>query len=139
MNTKDKLFKLNISEDDTCYICGMNSESIDHIFFGCHYIKATILHVGAWIEIRLPFRDVLRWRLEKMGTRVQKDIQNATLNACVYHIWRQRNLSRHDLTLLHPQKLALLIIEELRLRIEGMDKRKLHASDKQWIQRLLQC
>ncbi|XP_074305967.1 uncharacterized protein LOC141641195 [Silene latifolia] len=138
MNTKDKLFKLNISEDDTCCICGMSSESIDHLFFDCHYSKSIIFQVGDWMDIRLPIRGVLRWRLEKIGTRIQKDIINATLNACVYHIWRQRNLSRHDLTLLHPQKLALQIIADIRLRMKGMDNSRLQANDQQWIQSLLQ-
>lgn len=36
--TKDKLLRMNITQDDTCVLCGSLPESNTHIFFNCTYV-----------------------------------------------------------------------------------------------------
>ncbi|XP_074290702.1 uncharacterized protein LOC141617407 [Silene latifolia] len=37
LNTNDKLYRLGISEENNCYLCGRVGETIEHLFFDCDY------------------------------------------------------------------------------------------------------
>ncbi|KAK9756169.1 hypothetical protein RND81_01G078400 [Saponaria officinalis] len=136
MNTKAKLYRLGISEEDTCCICGVASETIDHLFFECTYNRDILLLVGNWIEVQLPTQNLLNWRLLRSATKVRRGILNATINACMYQVWRQRNLSMHENTLIRPQKVARSIIEEVKMKIKGVRLNKQERKELTWIRRL---
>ncbi|XP_074278518.1 uncharacterized protein LOC141602104 [Silene latifolia] len=119
MNTKDKLYKLGICSDDTCCICGHQTETMDHIFFACDYNKAVIKIVGHGIGVLLPTQNLREWSLRRGGSKIRFELLNAVLNACIYHVWRQRNLSRYELTIDCPRKVASTIVDEMKIRIKG--------------------
>ncbi|XP_074277095.1 uncharacterized protein LOC141600748 [Silene latifolia] len=138
MNTRDKLLNLGIGEEDTCYICGADTESIPNLFFACRYSEVVMAVVGAWIGIVLPLQDVLEWKLARSGSQLQKGVLNATINACLYHTWRQRNLCKHESILYRPQKIARDIIQEMQVRLrDATNKKKVERNDAILIDRLL--
>ncbi|XP_074266158.1 uncharacterized protein LOC141588626 [Silene latifolia] len=137
MNTRDKLLKLGIGEEDTYYICGADTESITHLFLACRYSEIVMSVVGDWIGIVLPLQDVLEWRLARSGSQLQKGVLNATINACFYHIWRQRNFCKHESILHRPHKIARDIIQELQVRLRDATNKKVERNDATWIDRLL--
>ncbi|XP_074278116.1 uncharacterized protein LOC141601718 [Silene latifolia] len=92
LNTKEKLYKLGITEDDTCGVCGSGSESSSHLFFDCEYGLRVITSLGHRIGEKLPHHGTIDWRLQLTGTGPRKGIINALYNTCIYYIWRQRNL-----------------------------------------------
>ncbi|XP_074304440.1 uncharacterized protein LOC141639159 [Silene latifolia] len=89
MNTNEKLYKLGISTDDTCYICGYQTETMDHLFFTCDYSKEVIKIVGQWIGIMLPIQNFREWNLRRGQSKIRIDVINAVFNACIYHTWSQ--------------------------------------------------
>ncbi|XP_074317080.1 uncharacterized protein LOC141653264 [Silene latifolia] len=86
-NTKEKLYKLGITEDDTCGICGYGSESSSHLFFDCEYGSRVISSLGSRIGEKFPHYGTIEWRLKLTGTGTRKGIINALYNACIYYIW----------------------------------------------------
>ncbi|XP_074298085.1 uncharacterized protein LOC141628898 [Silene latifolia] len=116
LNTKVKLHRLGISDDDTCEICGNGSETSSHLFFECECSSKVISLIGDLIGESIPSDASIDWRRGLSGHGMRKDIMNAIINACLYTIWKQRNLCKHELTLITPQKLVKLIIEEVIVR-----------------------
>lgn len=43
LRTKDKLYKLGVSEDDKCFICGGYFENIIYFFFECVFSNYCII------------------------------------------------------------------------------------------------
>ncbi|XP_074314213.1 uncharacterized protein LOC141649422 [Silene latifolia] len=137
MNTKSKFYKLGISDDDTCCICGGSEETMEHLFFDCPYSKILVLQIRGWLGINFPATNWVHWRQGRQGSQVQQGILDAAINACIYYVWHQRNRCRYDLMLIRPHRLARLLIEELQLRIRGLDRRNLSRRDENWVQELL--
>ncbi|XP_074271311.1 uncharacterized protein LOC141595244 [Silene latifolia] len=100
MNTMEKLHNLSISEEYTCRICRNETETIEHLFFDCPYNRKVVVIEGDWLGLPLPYQDLMEWRLRITGSKMKQGIINATINACLYHIWNQRNRSRIELSLL---------------------------------------
>ncbi|XP_074313190.1 uncharacterized protein LOC141648425 [Silene latifolia] len=134
MNTMEKLHNLNISEEDTYRICRNGTETIDHLFFACPYSRKVMVIVGDWLGLLLPYQDLMEWRLRITGSKMKQGIINATINACLYHIWNQRNRSRIELSLLRPNLLALQIIEEMRRRVSAGLTAPVKNMDRSFIQ-----
>ncbi|XP_074299736.1 uncharacterized protein LOC141630893 [Silene latifolia] len=94
LNTKEKLHKLGITEDDTCCICGIETESTQHLFFECSYSRLVLQHIEKMLGTRVPHNDTINWRLSLTGSDLWKNVINAFYNASIHHIWRQQNQSK---------------------------------------------
>ncbi|XP_074277572.1 uncharacterized protein LOC141601207 [Silene latifolia] len=138
LNTNEKLHKLGISDVDTCGICGTGSESFTHLFFDCEYISRVISLLGSRIGETFPYHGTIEWRKKLTGYGTRKGIINALYNACIYYIWRQRNLCKHELTLLHPNKLVTLLIKEVTQRIMSLPN-QMGARDRYLLDRMRNC
>ncbi|XP_074299727.1 uncharacterized protein LOC141630880 [Silene latifolia] len=137
MNTKEKLFKLGITDDSTCCICGGAVENLEHLFFACPYSKIVIAAVGKWVGTPWPESNWINWRLAKTGHSLHLEILDATINSCLYTIWHQRNRSRHEFTLTRPIHTARFIVDELKMRFRGRGKGVLGRREAMWLEGLL--
>ncbi|KAL2224814.1 UNVERIFIED_CONTAM: Retrovirus-related Pol polyprotein from type-1 retrotransposable element R2 [Sesamum indicum] len=91
---------------DPCVLCNEGlTETHAHLFFQCRFSRRCLT------EIRRT-----RWR----GKHIINMSYRALLAACVYHIWKERNLRRFDNTERTPTTIALLIIEDIRQRIHSI-------------------
>ncbi|XP_074287868.1 uncharacterized protein LOC141613027 [Silene latifolia] len=109
---KEKLHNLGITEDATCCICVNTDENSEHLFFSCDYSNRVIDQIGDWLRIVLPTQNILHWRFNRNGSKTRKAIVDATINSCMHNIWRQRNSSKYELKITHPNKLAQIIVED---------------------------
>ncbi|XP_074297132.1 uncharacterized protein LOC141627815 [Silene latifolia] len=132
LNTKDKLLKFGISDNDACKICGTGSETTSHLFFACEYSFRVLNLVGGLIGECFSADDFLEWRRGLKGSGMRKDIINAILNACIYGIWKQRNLCKHELILINPTKLVTQIIKEVTDRTLSLTE-NMGDRDKEWL------
>ncbi|KAK9676202.1 hypothetical protein RND81_11G061000 [Saponaria officinalis] len=123
MNTNSRLFNLGIRDDANCYLCGSDVEDLDHLFFNCHYSQKVVDLIKEWSALNIPYNDILRWRLSWNGEKEDKEVINAIVNACMYHIWHQRNTSRVELRLLRPESLLSRITSELGTRFLAVTRR----------------
>ncbi|XP_074266903.1 uncharacterized protein LOC141590195 [Silene latifolia] len=113
LNTKDKLCKFGISDNDTCEVCGSETETASHLFFTCVYSSRVLHLVGGLIGESIPADAPTDWRRGLRGSGIRKDFINVIINACIYGIWKQRNLCKHELALINPMKLSRQIVKEV--------------------------
>ncbi|XP_074315687.1 uncharacterized protein LOC141651894 [Silene latifolia] len=116
MNTNAKLLRLGIRDDDTCFLCGQDQETLEHLFFACRYSREVLALVRARTGIKIPQTNIMGWRLSKRGTKEDKGVMNAVINACIYLIWQQINSCRIDECVLRPSKLVQQLIQDLKIR-----------------------
>ncbi|XP_050207875.1 uncharacterized protein LOC126657252 [Mercurialis annua] len=61
LNTKDKLLRWKVVQNDVCCFCNSETESISHLFFECGYSRA----IWKRLLVDMSFnRDVMHWRRE---------------------------------------------------------------------------
>ncbi|XP_074291856.1 uncharacterized protein LOC141618671 [Silene latifolia] len=135
LNTKDKLCKFGISVNDACEVCGSETETALHLFFACVYSSRVLHLVRGLIEESIPADATTDWRRGLRGSGIRKDFINAIINAC---IWKQRNLCKHEMTLINPMKLSRQIVKEVTDRTLS-SKEILGVRDRDWLEGLKNC
>ncbi|XP_074298029.1 uncharacterized protein LOC141628833 [Silene latifolia] len=113
LNTKDKLCKFGISVNDTCEVCGSETETAAHLFFACVYSSRVRQLVSGLIGKNIPTDVTTDWRRGLRGSGIRRDFIIAIINACIYGIWKQRNLCKHERMLINPMKLSRQIVQEV--------------------------
>ncbi|XP_074298901.1 uncharacterized protein LOC141629876 [Silene latifolia] len=116
MNMKAKLYALGCSPDDLCTICQAQTETIEHVFTNCEYVKMVKQELQHWFggsdiqthSLLAADRKSIKWK-----------IRVAMFNAITYHIWLQRNNARIHCCILRPTVLVSNIVNEVRRRIQG--------------------
>ncbi|KAL2225227.1 UNVERIFIED_CONTAM: hypothetical protein Sindi_3023100, partial [Sesamum indicum] len=101
------------------------TESHPHLFFQCRFSRQCLYEIRRRIRFHWPNRDwatdiewaTRKWRGEHIINRAYRTL----LAACVYHIWKERNLRRFDHTERTPATLSILIINDVRQRILSVD------------------
>lgn len=94
--TRDRLLQLNIPILDAgCCLCSDQLETTEHLFFQCPFSAEILEKMIQWLGIRTVSVNMARWKKEIMQicrkTRFRKQIVYATLVACIYGIWEERN------------------------------------------------
>ncbi|KAL2246956.1 UNVERIFIED_CONTAM: hypothetical protein Sindi_2547900 [Sesamum indicum] len=105
-----------------CALCDEGAiETHGHLFFQCRFSQQCLTAIRR--EIRFPWPNGdwtmdIRWASRKWrGKHIINMSYRALLAACVYHIWKERNLRRFEHTERTPNTMALLIVEDIRQRI----------------------
>lgn len=53
LKTKDRLFEIDLTPNDSCPLCGTNSESIKHMFFSCKFSTHCLEAVMTWLRLKI--------------------------------------------------------------------------------------
>ncbi|KAL2225589.1 UNVERIFIED_CONTAM: hypothetical protein Sindi_2981200 [Sesamum indicum] len=115
-----------LSHLGVCILCDEGAtESHPHLFFQCRFSRQCLYEIRRRIRFHWPNRDwatdiewaTRKWRGEHIINRAYRTL----LAACVYHIWKERNLRRFDHTERTPATLSILIINDVRQRILSVD------------------
>ncbi|XP_074301628.1 uncharacterized protein LOC141633030 [Silene latifolia] len=110
LNTKDKLYKLHLTDNDCCILCAASPETHMHLFKYCNYSKQILAMIEDWMQLKLEYG------IQK-GTELQKHVCRMAQLACWYYNWIERNNCRIDLKLTRPA----CVVKEI--------QRLVHASD----------
>ncbi|KAL2240826.1 UNVERIFIED_CONTAM: hypothetical protein Sindi_0723800 [Sesamum indicum] len=105
-----------------CILCDEGAEETHtHMFFRCRYSRGCLAAIRHHIRFAWPNREWTRdveWASRKWrGKHIVNVAYRALLGACIYHIWRERNLRRFEHTHRPEAVLATCIIEDVRQRI----------------------
>ncbi|KAL2247968.1 UNVERIFIED_CONTAM: hypothetical protein Sindi_2649100 [Sesamum indicum] len=115
-----------LSHLGVCILCDEGAtESHPHLFFQCRFSRQCLYEIRRRIRFHWPNRDwatdiewaTRKWRGEHIINRAYRTL----LAACVYHIWKERNLRRFDHTERTPATLSILIINDVKQRILSVD------------------
>ncbi|KAL2224851.1 UNVERIFIED_CONTAM: hypothetical protein Sindi_2938900 [Sesamum indicum] len=111
-----------LSHLGVCILCEEGAtESHSHLFFRCRYSCQCLLEIRRRIRFHWPNRDWamdIEWATRKWrGKHIVNIAYRTLLAACVYHIWRERNLRRFEHTERTPATLSILITADVIHRI----------------------
>ncbi|XP_074304104.1 uncharacterized protein LOC141638657 [Silene latifolia] len=130
-NTKDKLYRLGISLDSNCCIRAQEEELAHHLFFKCQYSRRVIQKIQEWTGVQMSVDNTQNWWRHRRFTRLKNGILNIILNATMYYIWKQRNESRHEHTIISPSRCVVMIQGDIRRRIQQQSHGIMARKDKQ--------
>lgn len=95
LNTKNRLQKWGIVNDDCCVLCNTGVETADHLFFSCVY------SAYVWTRIQaacLVYRGSSEWNMEvqPLNHHLKRNpfgtvIMKLALAAVIYLVWKERN------------------------------------------------
>ncbi|XP_074265872.1 uncharacterized protein LOC141588324 [Silene latifolia] len=136
LNTTSKLVGFGVDVEDTCCICALSEETSEHLFCECEYSKRIVREVNKLTRWDFPESRVMEWCLQRTGSKLQRGIQNALLLCLLYQVWHQRNKARNEKVMLCPERVAKQIVEEIRVRVSGRDKKLLNLDDLEWLKNM---
>ena len=119
LQTKGRLHKFEVCPDDRCCICGLEVETIKHLFFECSY-STQLLHIlMRWINITPRSRSLaqrIMWSHKSYkGFETRKQVLNTVLAAVTYQIWRMRNGAYWDLKVDHVNKCSFCLPKDCQM------------------------
>ncbi|KAL2224004.1 UNVERIFIED_CONTAM: hypothetical protein Sindi_3039800 [Sesamum indicum] len=105
-----------------CILCDEGTaETHTHMFFRCRFSRGCLAAIRQHIRFAWPNREWTRdveWASRKWrGKHIVNVAYRALLGACIYHLWRERNLRRFEQTRRSEGVLATCIIEDVKQRI----------------------
>ncbi|XP_074299353.1 uncharacterized protein LOC141630431 [Silene latifolia] len=126
--TQDRLLKMNIIQNNCCYLCGETMECHEHLFFQCRYSRLCLELTGCWCLVDLPEKNCIEWWIRWRQQSIwYKQVVAMILASLLAHIWFARNKCRLEGCLSHPQVVVNSIKREVKLRINQYEQ-YLHAS-----------
>ncbi|XP_074288309.1 uncharacterized protein LOC141613471 [Silene latifolia] len=116
--TQDRLLKMNIIQNNCCYLCGETMECHEHLFFQCRYSRMCLELTGCWCLVDFPEKNCIEWWIHWRQQSIwYKQAVAMILASLLAHIWFARNKCRLEGCLSHPQVVVNSIKREVQLRI----------------------
>ncbi|KAL2253052.1 UNVERIFIED_CONTAM: LINE-1 retrotransposable element ORF2 protein [Sesamum indicum] len=111
-----------LSHLGACILCDDGStETHSHLFFQCRFSRQCLTEIRRRIRFQWPNRNWeidIEWATKKWrGKHIVNIAYRSLLAACVYHIWRERNLRRFEHTERTANTIGMMIINDVRQRI----------------------
>ncbi|XP_021843508.1 uncharacterized protein [Spinacia oleracea] len=135
LKTKDRLYKLKVGSDDLCPLCGSMSETINHLFFECHFgahCKTQIMNWLGFQNSRNSAAALLKWIHRYAKSKFQKATMYTAVACLVYHIWRARNSSVWNGHVPAIKHTVNTIQFEVKSRISNLLSKKICNRDMDW-------
>ncbi|XP_060973953.1 uncharacterized protein LOC133039141 [Cannabis sativa] len=135
LRTKEQIQKFNPLVDETCLLCSNGSETLEHLFFTCHYSNMCVQGVKDWLEWKTSTNSLLqlaKWTDKSKLSTTRKSIFHAALAATAYHIWRVRNDALWNQKVWCIRNTVQKIKIDLEYRICHVMPKKAKAIDREW-------
>ncbi|CAA7059505.1 unnamed protein product [Microthlaspi erraticum] len=84
--------------DQSCLFCGERNETRDHLYFACPYTYTVLLDLGGSLlgHAATPdWEETVNFLSYTCHHFMDSILQCMLFQACIYHIWRERNARRH--------------------------------------------
>ncbi|XP_048489869.1 uncharacterized protein LOC125491841 [Beta vulgaris subsp. vulgaris] len=136
LKTADRLCKMGVITDDQCKLCCEHTESHQHLFLQCSYVKRFLKYVFEWLGFKSRQDQLLRLMMmmnsRRGKSRVVKQIHAAVITASVYYVWWVRNEVQWNMIVWRPEKLYRIIRECIVMRVTSVLPRKISSKDIEW-------
>jgi hypothetical protein len=121
--TRERLKKFNITNTDSCVLCEDGTENINHLFFACSY--SSYIWSLCRLKLQLPNSHIgnLLQEAELIKSKFKiKDrafiLSRLAFNACVWHIWQERNRRIFQLKNMHKVFIFRRIYEDINVLLQ---------------------
>ncbi|XP_074301289.1 uncharacterized protein LOC141632663 [Silene latifolia] len=137
LNTKVRLYKIGICPDELCCICGIDKETIPHLFQHYGYVIAVLSSLCSWLQIPMPCGNGIIWLGRRKWLVLKKLVCVPVFMSGYYAVWQQRNASRIEGVLLRPDVLSMHCRALMKIKLLGQMSRVKRISDRQWLEQIL--
>lgn len=124
INIKSKLYAYGVCADDRCMLCDAHSETIEHLFNTCAFSIMTQKWIEDWIGRSVPTINEL---LIANHNKIKWKTLALILTTYWYHVWAQRNRTRHENSVEQPLRVAermkKLILLQIQRKNPNRDRR----------------
>ncbi|KAH0690028.1 hypothetical protein KY289_017386 [Solanum tuberosum] len=115
---KGQVHAVGVVESKLCPLCGIEYESIDHLFFQCSFSSSIWSKLLLWQGDRrstMKWQEEIQWAvLNANGKNVKATMYRASIVACAYLIWQDRNTRVTQQKRRSHEQITRLILQELR-------------------------
>ncbi|XP_074321133.1 uncharacterized protein LOC141657712 [Silene latifolia] len=131
--TLDRLIKMGITQQSSCFLCGTHDETHSHLFHDCCYTKRCFTQLSLWLNVQFSGHVTAASVLKmKKFTGFIRLVISSLVAAVHCHIWYTRNTCRIEGYVKCPGSLISTIKIECRLRLLGSDTGTLKREEVDW-------
>lgn len=116
--TKDRLHDPQV--DQSCSLCRAEDESIDHLFFRCHFVRQVWSKIKSWLGLHrslTTLKAAVKWVIkEARGTGIQAKMKKLALASSTYFLWEARNLRIFEGKVQSPEA----VIRKIQISVYGV-------------------
>ncbi|PKU77444.1 hypothetical protein MA16_Dca025997 [Dendrobium catenatum] len=117
-------------DNPNCYLCQDFTESTRHLFFDCEYSYKILIRLIPTLQnflLRPNVSQALEFIGGLPGEKKEKAYRLLLFNATIYHIWRERNNRRFNVTAKCFVTLATEIMKDVRIKSLKWMTKKAHS------------
>ncbi|XP_074299555.1 uncharacterized protein LOC141630682 [Silene latifolia] len=93
--TLDRMIKMGRGTATICYICGVEPETHEHLFYKCEYSKICMKLLQDYLHLSFLAEDMVKWFSTGRGrSGLQRVFTGACFVGVIYAIWNARNRAR---------------------------------------------
>ncbi|XP_074278193.1 uncharacterized protein LOC141601789 [Silene latifolia] len=132
--TQDRLQRFGMVQVNVCYLCGVEEEDHEHIFFQCQYSELCRSKISQWCKVELPRQHCIAWWLHwRARSTCKKKVVAMILANFMAMIWWCRNRSRVDGLMMRPEMVVSLICNEVIVRVGQCRISSRHRNTQLWL------
>ena len=95
LQTREKLHKIGVSQEDGWWICGLYKETHEHLMFSCVCSQRLLSKVLIWLGFTYKRRTLPQWIMwiqrSYKGSRTRRQVLLTVIPAVGYQVWRTKN------------------------------------------------
>ncbi|XP_074283596.1 uncharacterized protein LOC141608137 [Silene latifolia] len=133
--TLDRLLKMSIVQENVYFLCGLQEENIEHLFFVCPFSAQCYRLVAEWCKVQLPMQECISWWLKiRQAAACKKKVLAMILACLMYHLWQCRNCCRLEGYVVRPNCLVGNVKSDVRMRLAQCDIKSRSNSALAWVE-----
>ncbi|KAK9740361.1 hypothetical protein RND81_03G029300 [Saponaria officinalis] len=123
--------------DTLCCLCAAAPETSQHLFFECPYSSSCVQIASRRLRMTIPVTDTWVWWDQTIfPSMFHKKVFGAVICALIYHVWKARNHSYHNLVLVRPEVWIKSLIPEIIFRCRSVVSAHIMSKYGNWINSL---
>ncbi|XP_074314130.1 uncharacterized protein LOC141649335 [Silene latifolia] len=134
LQTRSRLSRLGICNDVSCCICGIGSETMDHLYWQCPYSASALSLLQTWLRLDIPSTKPWQWCMRmRRRSILQWRLVVASVVGLMYLIWQVRNEARVQGIVKTPEFIVQQLKHSMKCRIRSKAKQPLMPRDMNWL------
>ncbi|KAL2894554.1 Cytochrome P450(MEG) [Bienertia sinuspersici] len=140
VQTKDRLRRIGLQVESNCLMCGLHTETGDHLLIQCTYVKRCSQELNRNLQLLPQFTNLGNmsdWLHKPTAGRFRCQVVQCRYATLLYNIWIQRNTTIWQGSIKHYNSVVMQIKTDVWMRIQGIMPKKVQERDKDWLRQIL--
>ena len=139
IQTKERLSRFLKLENANCVLCGLDAETIQHLYFGCEVTQTCLTELKGWLgwkTKKADLNDLIRWIQKTKISKFRRQVMFGTLAVAVYSIWIQRNRKIWASEEFKSEEVIRRVKDDIKRRVKIIGMLKCNVIDSEWFMNL---